>query len=89
MCAVSSAASGPVSRCRIPTAAVAQRGLFRILLGGHMVTDSINKDVVPFSLSRNSESSGPYDLLTGTYYGSTELPKGALTETITVPIEKW
>jgi hypothetical protein len=38
---VSSAALGLVSRCRIPTAAVAQLGLFRILLGtdGSGVTD--------------------------------------------------
>ena len=33
MFVVSSAALGLVSKCRIPTAAVAQRGLFRILLG--------------------------------------------------------
>ena len=33
MFVVSSAASGLVSKCRIPTAAVAQRGLFHILLG--------------------------------------------------------
>ena len=43
MCAVSSAASGLVSRCRIPTAAVAQRGLFRILLGSSGVTDTVAK----------------------------------------------
>ena len=61
-----------------------------VVLGGHMVTDSINKDVVPFSLSRNSESSSLYDLLTGTYDidGSTELPKGGLTETITRFLQK-
>jgi hypothetical protein len=47
MCAVSSAASGLVSRCRIPTAAVAQRGLFRILLGSsQQVTDSTSKDII-------------------------------------------
>ena len=40
---VSSAASGLVSRCRIPTAAVAQRGLFRILLGSSGVTDTVAK----------------------------------------------
>ncbi len=45
-------ANGLVCRCHIPTAAVAQRGLFRILLGGSMITDSTNKDVVPFSTSR-------------------------------------
>ncbi len=42
---VSSAALGLVSRCHIPVAAVAQRGLFRILLGdpGVIITDSKNK----------------------------------------------
>ncbi len=50
MFVVSSAALGLVSKCRIPTAAVAQRGLFRILLGssevaGPIITDSKNKFV--------------------------------------------
>jgi hypothetical protein len=39
MFVVSSEALGLVSRCRIPTAAVAQRGLFRILLGSAVAMD--------------------------------------------------
>ena len=73
-----------MSRCSLPIEMVLERRLFRILLGGSMVTDSINK-----SLRRNSESTGPYEPINGTYYGSAELPKGPLTETITYPIEKW
>ena len=48
MFVVSSEALGLVSRCRIPTAAVAQRGLFRILLGSgvpEVVSNAINKRV--------------------------------------------
>ena len=46
MFVVSSASLGLVSKCRIPTAAVAQRGLFRILLGSGVIVDIIKKDVV-------------------------------------------
>ena len=44
---VSSAASGIVSKCRIPTAAVAQRGLFRLLLGSDVSTSDVITDIVP------------------------------------------
>ena len=48
---VSSAASGLVSKCRIPTAAVAQYGLFRILLGDTVsvsnVSDKDQTDMQP------------------------------------------
>ena len=48
---VSSAASGLVSKCRIPTAAVAQYGLFRILLGDTVsvsnVSDKDETDMQP------------------------------------------
>jgi hypothetical protein len=37
-----SSANGLVSRCRIPTAAVAQRGLFRILLGSGAPSTVLN-----------------------------------------------
>ena len=47
MFVVSSAASGLVSKCRIPTAAVAQRGLFRILIGSSGVAQGIMLLVVP------------------------------------------
>ncbi len=43
-----SGANGLVCRCRIPTAAVAQRGLFRILLGSgvpEVVSNAIDKRV--------------------------------------------
>jgi hypothetical protein len=44
-----SGANGLVCRCRIPTAAVAQRGLFRILLGtlGTQVSDVKSRSVDP------------------------------------------
>jgi hypothetical protein len=64
-----------VSRCSLPIEMVLERRLFHILLGGSMVTDSINK-----SLRRNSESTGPYEPLESTYFGTDELPKGPLTD---------
>jgi hypothetical protein len=48
MFVVSSEALGLVSKCRIPTAAVAQRGLFRILLGsGAAVSKEQQKSLSP------------------------------------------
>ena len=40
-------ANGHVARCRIPTAAVVHRGLFRLLLGSDVSTSDVITDIVP------------------------------------------
>jgi hypothetical protein len=62
MFVVSSAALGLVSKCRIPTAAVAQRGLFRILLGDPVLVSDVGNKAQGGSVATNTW-----------YFGSTNL----------------
>ncbi len=65
MVVVSSEALGLVSRCRIPVAAVAQRGLFRILLGsGVSIMDSEDKYNRITNAMQGSTISMSYDTMT-------------------------
>ena len=72
---VSSAASGLVSKCRIPTAAVAQYGLFRILLGDTVsvsnVSDKDETDMQPEWWASNFYGDGKmnnYNMRAGDLY---------------------
>ncbi len=82
MFVISSAALGLVSKCRIPTVAVAQRGLFRILLGSTEVTNIVQKhayDPEMFNCTdcgqqqvvySKGDYNGGYDVLGGTITGA-------------------
>jgi hypothetical protein len=73
MFVVSSAALGLVSKCRIPTAAVAQRGLFRILLVPAELTEAdINAEFIA-RMGTNSELRKQFSICT-TYKYNTENP---------------